>query len=450
MLRLRWPLFVFILSITFGALSHWQVFESDLFWQIRQGEENVMAKYRDDWSTTADPDPWYNYQWLASRAVYVWSKAFGVDSIPTLRAGLVAVLVALLTCTLSGGAVVTSGMFALFWVAGWGRFQIRPELFGVICFVGLLNDLPKGDALRAPWLRALLWIALWSNFHAGTAPFGILVVGLWAVFSEGITSRNRVGLVIASVVGWFMTPIGWNILPVFYKTVFRYDWSLIMNPDQQPLTPALFNPGQPGSGPGFGMIAWAIFAVLAWISVQKTGSRAQKVIQLVLFGLVVGKIRSRIYHLVFALPLVVSWMETLPKKWKWILSLAGLSLITIEATQYAPPLGRGLLPGMFPVGAVSWIKTHKPIGPIYNAYRFGGYLVHELREYPVSEDGRSIPFLGFRTRLDAALQSPETFNQFLDVQGFKLAIDHPSFPWYQKERWERVYFDQVAAIYIRK
>jgi hypothetical protein len=43
----------------------------------------------------------------------------------------------------------------------------------------------------------------------------------------------------------------------------------------------------------------------------------------------------------------------------------------------------------YPVAAVRWIKEHHPGGPLFNHYNWGGYLIWELPELPVSMDGRA-------------------------------------------------------------
>jgi len=44
---------------------------------------------------------------------------------------------------------------------------------------------------------------------------------------------------------------------------------------------------------------------------------------------------------------------------------------------------------IFPLEAVSWLKDSEQPGNLFNEYNWGGYLIWELREYPVFVDGRT-------------------------------------------------------------
>jgi hypothetical protein len=43
----------------------------------------------------------------------------------------------------------------------------------------------------------------------------------------------------------------------------------------------------------------------------------------------------------------------------------------------------------YPAGAVGYLRDHRPPGPLYNHFNWGGYLIWALPEYPVGLDGRT-------------------------------------------------------------
>jgi hypothetical protein len=108
-----------------------------------------------------------------------------------------------------------------------------------------------------------------------------------------------------------------------------------------------------------------------------------------------------------------------------------------------------------PVRAVNFLHSHPVDGPLFNNYRFGGYLVDKLPEHKVFIDGRGdlfefagvmgdylqvinvrpaafsvLKFYGIRTVL---LQQNEPLAVFL--------AEHPD--------WKRIYKDDISVIFVR-
>jgi hypothetical protein len=57
----------------------------------------------------------------------------------------------------------------------------------------------------------------------------------------------------------------------------------------------------------------------------------------------------------------------------------------------------------YPVGAVEWVRKHRPPGPLYNHFNWGGYLIWALPEYAIGMDGRTN--LYGEERLDRAFRA---------------------------------------------
>jgi hypothetical protein len=108
-----------------------------------------------------------------------------------------------------------------------------------------------------------------------------------------------------------------------------------------------------------------------------------------------------------------------------------------------------------PVHAVEWIREHRPQGPMFNSYNWGGYLIWQLwPDYLVFVDGRTDLFGD--ELLDQYLQVrfaqpgfQEVFDQYgvnfvlTEAGGFTanfLALD---------DGWTMSYSDDVAVIYVR-
>jgi hypothetical protein len=108
-----------------------------------------------------------------------------------------------------------------------------------------------------------------------------------------------------------------------------------------------------------------------------------------------------------------------------------------------------------PVNAANWITQHKPSGPLFNSYNWGGYLLWRLGpDYPVYVDGRTDVYDDefLRNFLAIALVSPD-YEQRLENTGAKIVLieansvlDHFLERW---ARWREAYRDGLAVIYER-
>lgn len=88
-----------------------------------------------------------------------------------------------------------------------------------------------------------------------------------------------------------------------------------------------------------------------------------------------------------------AWVPT-PTSWK--LQYAAAFLVAIVAA-FAYAENVGLTPNnlinpvdsMYPVRATEYVRSHHLQGPMYNSFNWGGFLIFNLPEYPVSIDGRN-------------------------------------------------------------
>jgi hypothetical protein len=109
---------------------------------------------------------------------------------------------------------------------------------------------------------------------------------------------------------------------------------------------------------------------------------------------------------------------------------------------------------LFPLEAVSWIKSNRPAQTLFNEYAWGGYLTWALREYPVFVDGRT------------DLYGDEVLETYLQTQagvpGWKGTLERYGInlvlvpvesglaeALYGAPDWSAAYRDELAIIYIR-
>jgi hypothetical protein len=92
----------------------------------------------------------------------------------------------------------------------------------------------------------------------------------------------------------------------------------------------------------------------------------------------------------------------------WHLQYAAAFVLAVTAAfGYAEHVGLtpqnliGAVDSFYPVRATEYVRDHHLPGPMYNSFNWGGFLIFNLREYPVSIDGRNDlygPAVGERVR----------------------------------------------------
>jgi hypothetical protein len=108
-----------------------------------------------------------------------------------------------------------------------------------------------------------------------------------------------------------------------------------------------------------------------------------------------------------------------------------------------------------PVEAVKFIQTHQPVGPIFNSYNWGGYLIFELwPDYPVYIDGRTDLYDdAFIRRYLAITAAQEGWQKRLDEDGINLVLIEPGSLLARflnvEPDWREIYRDDIAVIFRR-
>ena len=70
--------------------------------------------------------------------------------------------------------------------------------------------------------------------------------------------------------------------------------------------------------------------------------------------------------------------------------MIGLAALLKMLVPLAPALQQQAEAKILPVDAANWIAQQQPVGPMFNSYNWGGYLLWRLwPQYPVYTDGRT-------------------------------------------------------------
>jgi tetratricopeptide (TPR) repeat protein len=125
---------------------------------------------------------------------------------------------------------------------------------------------------------------------------------------------------------------------------------------------------------------------------------------------------------------------------------------------WIPSVGMGLYERHYPIGAAAFVEKHGLPGPLYNDYRFGGYLI--WRWYPerkVFQDGRTLVYDRelLRTIYKVGAETAEAWNALMERYGVRLAVVSSETKVnftrrFVADRWALVYWDEVAAVLLKR
>jgi hypothetical protein len=120
----------------------------------------------------------------------------------------------------------------------------------------------------------------------------------------------------------------------------------------------------------------------------------------------------------------------------------------------SPRVNETALAERLPVAAVEYIDAHRPPGPLFNSYNWGGYILWALYpEYPSFVDGRTDLFDDevLREYL-TAWRADDGWQAVLEDRGIRLALLEPNAPLVHALEfagWSKVYADSQAVVLQR-
>ena len=141
-------------------------------------------------------------------------------------------------------------------------------------------------------------------------------------------------------------------------------------------------------------------------------------------------------------------------KLNWAIFALLLLAAALKAAAALPP--KATLREMqktLPLEAVSFVRSQRPPGRLFNSYNWGAYLMWALPEYPVFIDGRTD--LYDDELVDEwlrVLRAEAGWQDALDRWGVRLALVEPGLPLVRELEgagWTELYRDATAVVYGR-
>ena len=480
----RWPAAALLWAVVFlgAAAATWQLWEQDVFWQVRAGRELWATgswPRADTWSYTAVGGPWRNFQWLSTLLMAAADGLGGIAGLILLRdVGVAAVLLLTLISLHRRGsqAFAAMALTGLVWLACARRFQVRSDLFVMAIFAAVFFVESSSLSWRARRIALVGLVVLAANLHPGTAPFvqlAALVVVARDRRREQRGWRHEILAVAAIFLGLLLTPYHLHVVPYLWRHLFYQAYQAVPNPDHRSLALAHFLPREGGLGP----MAWLVLVLAAAIGLGREMRSRQAVVRegvallllVVLVGMSVNRDRVMPYAALFAASIVGGLFST------WALSrgplaarvavAAGIWLVAIPLWLSRPEVrfGLGLNAHLHPVGAARFIARYRPQRQVLHFQGDGNYLLRALPDYPVFLDTRESMYdhLGATYRdmvndpaLMSAVMGRYGVNTVLVPEAFLLAGWKPGVTrraaFFPKREFALVYFDDTYALLVRR
>jgi len=478
-------LLVLVLLLTTAALREAKqisAFSSDEIWcHLRTGTWILHnhAIPRTGLFSQLSSSSWIDFSWLYDAFCGAVYTLLGLRAVPLLLM-MFKVALAGITFLLAGGrrnfwwaAVLSaSAQFTFPYV------QPLPNVFS-ICLFGLALHWIL-EARRRNALTPLLWLPplflLWANLDAqivlGLLLLSVLLLaemtdrtfrftGIWNADSRRIPLVHLVPIAAACVIAIMITPYAIHLIPAAWQSAY---------------SPTLFKN----------------FAFMAAMSFRRP---EHFVLILLLFSacLRLGRQRS---HDIFKILLLVLWaaLAFRVQRDNWTIVLCSIAIlgdpIGIDGDQFGAagqgngykkylyvtagvsilltlsffflPSNRTLetrLEGVLPAKACDYIQENHLSGLIFNEYRWGGYLMWRLPEYPVSVDERlnlyGDEFSDAYFEVAMGKRRMETLPGFTSAQIILLPVNvamakaFTTIPVLQQQ-FREVYRDEVAIVLVRR
>jgi hypothetical protein len=137
-----------------------------------------------------------------------------------------------------------------------------------------------------------------------------------------------------------------------------------------------------------------------------------------------------------------------------LVAVAVLAGLGVTWARVAPPVQADMIADNMPVAAVDWIIENDPGDRPFNMYSWGGYLGLRVPEDPIFIDGRSDIYgdAPIREFADAVYlrSDPQALFDKYDIDYVLFGTDQLLAHWLDDSGlWQRVYTDDLAAVWVR-
>ena len=435
-----------------GYVTTYSITDGDIFWHLAAGREIIARRailFTDPFAYTLPAQPWIDVHWLFQVIVYLFERTGGLRLLLAVKMAVVSGAVFLLFCAFRKN---TGTLFV--WLATVGIFFLQRYLVPMRPVVATLFFIGAEIALFERYCvsgkrRLLAGVAvvqlLWVNTQ-GLFPLGIVIGGAYALgelIDRYIAIRRSpeetggklldgrygtlavvpAGLLLVSLIN----PYGWRALRFAFGLFIRLN-PVEANPYSRTIVENMPFPAMIGTRYMPYVVAVFMLLVLYVLSVVSNRKKVRMThLLLVAVGMLLAWMAQRngILFTMFALPGLL-WnfgngvftgrrtVRVAGVAAALTLAAGGAFYATVNHTRLLLMWPHTLSPFSHPVESASQLWQTPPEGNLFNADRYGGYLLWKL--YPrekVSHDTRLTMRPGsFYREYLAITEHPERFAAF--------------------------------------
>lgn len=449
------------------------ILDPDLWWHIKTGEFILSTRRwfnADPYSYTAAGAPWMSCEWLGDVLLATVHRIGGVQGLYALLVVLGSTIVlALYALALLRSRNCKAALFAtaLLLPLTGPSFNLRPQMVGYLFLVLtliIMERLRQGKA-RSIWWLPLLFV-IWVNTH-GSWIIGIGVVGLYiacglknfqvgGLRAEAWTKSERLQLEMVFMLSLAIipiTPYGVRLAGYPFTVASSLPISLANVVEWRVM------PFDLSVGKIFLMLVLGFF--LAQVAFRFSWRLEELLLFLFGAGMACLHVRFLLLFVPFFAPLaaviLARWAPPYFKQKDHVLTnLAVIITVTAAMVYYFPSRSEldEKVANQFPVDALKYIKANPVPGPLFNSYRFGGFMVES--GYKTFIDGRSELFeqtgvLGDYMHIIRLKPGALKVLQGYGIRACLVERDDPlSVMLASLPGWRKIYSDNLSAIYTKR
>ena len=428
--------------------------DPDLWWHLRTGQLIVQTgaiPHTDPFSFTFQGQPWITHEWLTEVLIYGLYQLGGYGLLIITFALMVtaAFVLTYLRCPQASRPYLAALALLLGAFMAAGFVGVRPQVVSLLftSVVLFLLDRYRREAKLRYVLPLPFLMALWVNMHGGyILGIGVIGVVLAGQFLEWLLARRACSPEQAAA----------SLKPILVLTAVLLVCNLatLANPNGVKIWTYPFRTlGDPAirtyidewQSPNFHdpSVLPLLLMILALIALGMTGRERVRLPDLLLTLIFAFFALQSVRHIplfaLVAVPVlaqdVISLVQVpaavrFPPRWAWlgpVLALAVMALPVQRLVGYVADQPTAVAAN-YPQGAAEWILAHRPAGPLFNDYNWGGYLIWRLNlAYPVFIDGRAqdVYTPDFITQYANTVSGTPGWRDTFERYGIRLALIQP-------------------------
>jgi hypothetical protein len=452
------------------------VYDPDIWWHMRAGEwvlENHTVPRTNFLSTAGYGKPWVLYSWIFDITVAGLYRMFGllgpIIIYPVTMSLLIAAALWRLTAKFGLDLWKRVLVMALSLAALAPVCSPRPGLCSVLFLVVELNILVHSRQEHSSQIIFVLpfLFALWANVHVQFV-YGLFVLGLFALEPVIEPVLQRVQGTPANErrpAGRGVLLLCMCIVATLANPYFLRLYEVILGLTRQTGQYRYISELQPPTFQSLGGLAELLLILVAWAAlVHRRNFRWTPICFLLVGSVFAFRSVRDVWFVVLAAVFAIG--SSSPRgdtpslrHSRWI--SAGAVLLTVLGSFFIAkvhPLSQAELwkdtADEFPVAAVNFVKSQGLVGPLYNDWNWGGFLIWDLPTIPVFVDSRTnIPGDEILERSIAVWSGASDWAADPHVADARLVIANPNNALTSLLRFDprfRVaYEDSVAVVFVR-